>query len=88
MFYVYCIKSKNTEQLYFGFTDDLKRRIKEHNSGLNFSTKRYMPWELIYYEACLNKNDAIRRESYMKTTQGRRMLGRRLKGYFFENRKI
>ena len=88
MFYVYCIKSKKTEQLYFGFTNNLKRRLEEHNSGLNFSTKPYIPWELIYYEACLNKNDAIRRESYMKTTQGRRMFGRRLKEYFFENGKF
>jgi putative endonuclease len=88
MFYVYCLKSKNTDKLYFGFTNDLKRRLGEHNSGLNFSTKPYIPWELIYYEACTNEIDAKRREKYMKTTQGRRMFERRLKEYFYEDRKI
>lgn len=54
--------------LYTGFTNDLKKRLKEHNQGLNFSTKRYMPWKIIYYEACLDKDDAVRRERYLKTT--------------------
>ena len=50
MFYVYCLESEKCDELYFGFTNDLKRRLKEHNQKLNFSTKRYAPWKLIYNE--------------------------------------
>lgn len=74
MFYIYCLESKKCDELYFGYTNNLKRRFKEHNQKLNFSTKRCAPWELIYYEACLNENDAKRREKYLKTNQGRRMF--------------
>ena len=86
MFYIYCLQSKSAKELYFGYTDNLRRRFKEHNSGLNFSTKRYIPWKIIYYEACLNEADAKRREVYLKTTQGRRMFKRRLKEYFCEEK--
>lgn len=82
MFYVYCLQSKKDSQnLYFGFTNNLKKRILEHNNGLNISTKPYRPWELIYYEACLLESDARRREGYLKTNMGRRMFKRRLKDY-------
>ncbi len=88
MFYIYCLESEKFDELYFGYTKDLKRRFKEHNQKLNFSTKRYAPWKLIYYEACLNEKDAKRREQYLKTNQGRRMFKVRLKEYFHEKRKI
>lgn len=82
MFYVYCLQSeKEKEELYFGFSNNLKARLGEHNSGHNFSTKRYMPWKLIYYEACLLESDARRRERYLKTNIGRRMFKKRLKDY-------
>lgn len=86
MFYVYCLKSEICDELYMGYTNDLKRRLLEHNQGKNVSTKRYMPWAVIYYEACLVEGDAKRREKYLKTSQGRRMLKIRLKEYFY-NRK-
>ena len=88
MFYVYCLQSEEFGDLYFGFTKDLKRRFKEHNQKLNFSTKRLAPWKIIYYEACLNEDDAKRREKYLKPTQGRRMMKIRLKEYLYEKRKI
>jgi putative endonuclease len=88
MFYVYCLESEINEELYFGYTKDLKRRLKEHNQLLNFSTKKYAPWKLIYYEACLNEQDAKRREKYLKTSQGRRMLKIRIKEYLYARRKI
>jgi putative endonuclease len=84
--YVYILESLKNKELYVGYTIDLKRRFKEHNSGISKSTKRYMPWKLVYYEACLDKEDAERRENYFKTTQGRRMLKIRLKEYFFKKR--
>ncbi|MBU2472685.1 GIY-YIG nuclease family protein [Patescibacteria group bacterium] len=84
MFYNYVLQSKKNKNLYVGYTKDLRKRLIEHNQGLNKSTKPYRPWELIYYEACLNKKDTKRREKYLKTTQGQRLLKRRLKEYFFE----
>jgi len=86
MFYVYVLESLNHDEIYTGYTNDLKRRLEEHNHGLSSSTKRYKPWKIIYYEACLNKDDAQRREGYLKTTQGGRLLKRRLKEYFYMRR--
>ncbi len=83
MFYTYVIKGVDGE-LYIGYTHDLKKRLAEHNQGLNLSTKRYRPWIIIYYECCLNEQDAKRREGYLKTSQGRRLLRRRLKEYFYK----
>ena len=82
MFYVYCLQSKKEKELYFGYTHDLKKRLLEHNSRRNISTKRYLPWKLIYYEACILESDARRREKYLKTSIGRRMFKRRIKDYF------
>ena len=90
MFYVYIIQSKVNNEIYIGFTSDLKQRLIEHNQGLNFSTKRYAPWKLIYYEVCIEKTDATRREKYLKTTQGSRLIKQRIKDYLYKNtdRKI
>jgi len=66
MFYVYILKSKKDHQLYIGSTNDLRRRLKEHNSGDIFSTKARRPFELIYYEVYVAEKDARRRESNLK----------------------
>ncbi len=84
-FYTYVLESKIKKKLYIGYTGDLVRRVKEHNLGLNQSTKPYKPWKLIYYEASLDQEDAKRREMYLKTSQGGRLLKRRLKEYFFQH---
>lgn len=78
MFYNYVLLSKKDGKRYIGFTDDLKRRLIEHNRGLNISTKNRRPFELIYYEACLSKADAIKREKYLKTMWGNNYLNKRL----------
>jgi len=88
MFYTYILQSQKNDQLYIGYTNDLKRRLKEHNQGLNFSTKRYLPWELIYYEACKEDSDARRRELYLKTTQGNRLIKRRIKDYLYKSKNL
>ncbi|MFA5842003.1 MAG: GIY-YIG nuclease family protein [Candidatus Paceibacterota bacterium] len=90
MFYIYVLQSSYKEkELYIGYTSDLKKRLGEHNQGLNLSTKRYKPWRIIYYEACLDEGDARRREGYLKTTQGGRLLKRRLKDFLYkQGRKI
>ena len=78
MFYTYVLKSKKDNKLYIGYTNNLKRRIEEHNSGLVKSTAYRIPLELIYYEACVNKYKAIKREKYFKTGFGRRFLNNRI----------
>ena len=85
MHYIYVLESIKYKELYVGSTNDLEKRIIQHNKGINTSTKRYAPWKLIYYEACINRNDALRREQYFKTSQGQRLLKRRLKEYFYIN---
>ena len=84
--YVYILKSVKTRALYVGFTLDLRRRLEEHNRGDNFSTKSKRPWRLIHYEAYLNRKDASRRERYLKTSQGSRLLKRMLKEYFYNDK--
>lgn len=80
MFYVYLLQSK--DRIYTGMTSDLKRRVHEHNTGQNVSTKPYIPWELIFYEAYGNRIDASRREKYLKTTQGKRTVRKMLSHHF------
>jgi putative endonuclease len=78
MFYTYVLRSRKDNQLYIGFTEDLKKRVALHNKGGVESTKNRRPLLLIYYEACLNKGSAIKREHYFKTGFGRRFLKSRL----------
>ena len=81
MFYTYILKSKRGKQFYTGYTDDLKERLKLHNAGKVMSTKNRLPVELVYYEACLNQQDATHREKYLKTAWGKRFIKTRLKHY-------
>lgn len=81
-------RRKKIDELYIGYTSNLKKRLTEHNLGLNLSTKSDRPWEIIYYEGCVEKSDAERRELYLKTTQGGRMLKIRLKNYLKKCQKI
>ncbi|MFA5871596.1 MAG: GIY-YIG nuclease family protein [Parcubacteria group bacterium] len=78
MYYTYVIKSENDNKLYVGFTADLRKRLKEHNSKLVDATKERAPLVLVYYEACLDRNKAIQREKYFKTGFGRRFLKNRI----------
>jgi len=80
-FYTYVLESLKDGNRYIGHTADLRRRVEEHQKGKSFATKSRLPLKLIYYEACLNEQDAKRREHYLKGTQGRRFLGLRLKEY-------
>lgn len=82
-YYVYALE-RNDGKMYLGYTSNLKKRLEEHNQGLNVSTKPYRPLKCIYYEACRDKEDAKRREKYFKTSQGRRLLKRRLKEYYYK----
>jgi putative endonuclease len=81
MYYTYVLLSKSDGNFYTGFTKNLKLRFEQHNRGLVESTKYRKPFELIYYEGCLNQDDATKREKYLKTYHGKMFLKRRLKSY-------
>jgi len=66
MFCVYILKSKKDNKFYIGSTNDLNRRINEHNMGLVFSTKTRIPLEIVYYEAYKSEDDARKREHNLK----------------------
>jgi len=81
MFYTYLLQSLKDKKWYTGFTNDLRKRFNEHNSNKVYSTKNRGPFKLIYYEACLNEQDARAREEYLKSGMGKRYLKNRLKRF-------
>ena len=81
MFYIYILKSKKDNKWYTGSTNNLQKRFRNHNLGRVNSTKNRRPFELIYYEACLNEQDARQREKYFKMGMGKRYLKNRLKRF-------
>ncbi len=81
MYYTYVLRSKKDGKWYTGYTGNLRKRFEEHNAGKILSTKNRGPFELIYYEASHNKEDAKYREKYLKTGMGKRFLRNRLKRF-------
>ena len=74
MFYVYAIYSEKRNYIYVGLSNDLNRRLTEHNRGYNKTTKPYRPFILIYQEPFPSRTDARSREKELKTTAGKRFL--------------
>jgi putative endonuclease len=73
-YYVYVLKSYKDNLLYIGYTTDLRKRVTDHNNGLNRSTKSRRPFKLIYYEAFLNKEEALSKERFYKSGRGHEIL--------------
>ncbi len=87
MYYVYLIQSKiRLKEFYLGSTNNLRRRIPEHNNKKVRPTARYAPWKLIYYEAFLSEKDARERERKLKYHgKGMSELKKRLKNSIQHN---
>ena len=81
MFYVYVLRSETSGGWYTGCTNDLRKRFREHASGKANYTAKKGPYEVIYYEACIDEGDAYRREQYLKTGMGKRYIRNRLKRF-------
>ena len=81
-YYVYILESLKDGKKYAGYTANLPLRLEAHQAGRVPSTKDRRPLKLIYFEACLNQQDATKREKYFKTHYGKMYLGNRLKSYF------
>lgn len=71
---VYILFSEKDHQLYIGYTSDIERRLEQHLSGQNTSTRHRGPWKLIFLEYYIFKEDAQKREHYFKSTIGKRAL--------------
>jgi putative endonuclease len=81
MYYTYILRSLKDHKLYTGFTKNLKLRFELHQKGMVDSTSHRRPLILVYYEACLNQQDATHREKYLKTHWGKMFIKKRLKSY-------
>ena len=79
MYYVYVLISEKSSSLYKGQTDNLEKRLKEHNNGKVKYTKSYIPWEIIYYEVFTTREEAVNREKYLKSGIGRQFLKEKIK---------
>lgn len=84
MYYFYVLRFKKSKKLYNGFCSNLKRRISDHRAGKSDFTSRNGNFELIFYEAYLNKKDAMEAERYFKSGHGREVLKEKLKNYLGE----
>jgi putative endonuclease len=78
MYFVYVLENTATRKHYTGFTADLVQRLGQHNSGITKSTKNRGKWELIYSEEFATRSEAMQRERYLKSGQGREELRRTL----------
>ena len=83
MHIVYVLENTNDSSWYIGQTDDLKRRLSQHNSGQGGRTTKMKPgpWKLIYAEAYCDKRDALGREKFLKGGSGRKYLNKQLVHY-------
>lgn len=79
--YIYVLRSQTTNRFYTGSTSDSRKRFIQHQSNQVVSTKNHGPYDLVYYEACINKLDAYAREKYLKSGMGKRYLKNRLKRF-------
>ena len=74
MYFVYVLKSISARKSYVGHTDNLERRLSEHNAGKSTFTKRFLPWEILHTEEFLTLEEAVKREKYLKCAAGRKFL--------------
>jgi predicted GIY-YIG superfamily endonuclease len=79
MYYVYLIRSINhPDRKYIGCTEDLEKRLSNHNCGTTPHTAKYMPWKLVSYGAFPDKDKAVVFEKYLKSGSGREFAKKRL----------
>ena len=78
MYYTYILKSSKSHTFYVGYTSDLQKRLKEHNSGMTQATKAYIPWKIAFYAAFETEKLAKDFELYLKSGSGRSFSYKRL----------
>ena len=80
-YFTYVLFSEGDKKFYTEYTSDLMQRFDQHNKGQVTSTKNRRPLTLIYNEACLDQEDALKREKYLKTFYGKMFIHKRIKSY-------
>ena len=78
MYYVFILQSELDKEFYVGRTGDLKRRYSEHLTGRVESTRHRLPMKLLCYEAYNTKEEATRREEFLKSSDGRKDIKKRI----------
>ena len=78
MYYIYAIRSLTYGNRYIGSTDDIDRRVSEHNRGKCRYTKGRMPWKLVYKEVYESRSEVVKREKFLKSGKGREFLDKML----------
>lgn len=86
LYFTYVLQSEKDNKYYTGYTKNIELRFEQHNKGLVKSTKDRRPLLLIYFEACLNQQDATHREKYLKTHYGKMFLGNRLAKWILQSK--
>ena len=84
MYYIYVLFSEKLNKRYIGSTRDVNNRLKEHNTGKSRFTKAGVPWKLIYQESYQSNHEARRRELFLKSGVGRKLLDQIVKEVNFE----
>jgi putative endonuclease len=79
MHYVYVLRSVSDHGFYIGYSANLRKRFEQHLIGDSLATSYRGPWKLIYYEAYLEREDALGRERYLKSGSGRKFLKTQLR---------
>ena len=79
MYFVYVLKSRNFDRNYTGHTDNLEKRIEDHNKGKTRSIKAYLPFDLVYFETYKTRSEAVAREKFLKSGAGREFIKEILK---------
>ena len=92
MYYVYVLynlDSRSKRKFYIGLTNNLKKRVAEHNAHKSSWTSGFGPWQLIYYESYLSWRDAEAREQRLKNNgKGFAELKKRLVQSIYEAKKV
>ena len=73
-FLVYVLESEKNKRRYVGNTQNLLRRLEQHNAGRCRSTKAYKPWKIVYREMFRSRSAAVKRERTLKSRYGRKIL--------------
>ena len=81
MYFVYVIRSEIDGRYYVGISEDVERRVGEHNSGRTKSTKGYIPWKLVFQEEYEDRKTARKREKYLKSGYGKQWIKEKYKNW-------
>jgi putative endonuclease len=74
MFTVYILYSQRIDKFYVGYTNDLNRRLSEHNRIKGKFTDKGIPWKVVYTETFPSKSEAMSREAEIKNKKSRNYI--------------